>query len=359
MDKLFWVLARRFWADWKKSLLVVTPETVVRWHRAGFRLYWSLISRVKKQVGRKRLSKEIWNLIFRMVAENPTWGAPHIHGELLMLGFHVSERSISSWMKRAPRDPELARRWRPLFAIIATRLPPWISSLSRQSRSICCTASFIISHQRRQILHVNVTRHPTSTWIAQQLREAVPYESAPRFLLFDRDQKYGLEVPAALRSLQITALQTSIRSPWQNGVAERWVGSCPARSARPHHCLEQAPPQAASRRVHVLLSQRPHASWPPQGNSWPQNPFCSHRSGGLLCAIGRFAPSLRPRGLTSVDFHWLTHPETSATSSPSNKEPSLRVSICTLGLNPSRVGKLSSGSTSRCTLDFGELQGAG
>ena len=111
MDKLFWVLARRFWADWKKSLLVVTPETVVRWHRAGFRLYWSLISRVKKQVGRKRLAKEIRNLIFRRGAENPTWGAPRIHGELLMLGFDVSERSISRWMKRAPRDPELTRRW--------------------------------------------------------------------------------------------------------------------------------------------------------------------------------------------------------------------------------------------------------
>ena len=111
MDKIFWVLARRFWADWKKSLPVVTPETVVRRHRAGFRLYWSLISRVKKQAGRKRLSKEIRNLIFRMVAENPTWGAPRIHGELLMLGFDVSERSISRWMKPAPRDPELARRW--------------------------------------------------------------------------------------------------------------------------------------------------------------------------------------------------------------------------------------------------------
>src|SRR5258707_5900881 len=85
MDKLFWILARRFWADGKKSLLVVTPETVVRWHRAGFRLYWSLISRVRKRVGRKRLSKEVRELIFRMVAENPTWGAPRIHGELLML----------------------------------------------------------------------------------------------------------------------------------------------------------------------------------------------------------------------------------------------------------------------------------
>jgi hypothetical protein len=89
----------------------VTPETVVRWHRAGFRLYWSFISKVRKQVGRNGLSKEVKDLIFRMVAENPTWGGPRIHGELLMLGFDVSERSISRWMKRAPRDPEPGRRW--------------------------------------------------------------------------------------------------------------------------------------------------------------------------------------------------------------------------------------------------------
>src|SRR5713101_8879307 len=112
VDKLFWVLASRFWSDWKKSLLVVTPETVVRWHRAGFRLYWGFISKLRKQVGRKRLSREVRELIFRMVAEDPIWGAPRIHGELLMLGFDVSERTISRWMKRAPRDPRPAKRWR-------------------------------------------------------------------------------------------------------------------------------------------------------------------------------------------------------------------------------------------------------
>ena len=111
LDILFWVVTRRFWSGWKQSLIVVTPETVVRWHRASFRLYWSFISKVRKQVGRNGLSKEVKDLIFRMVAENPTWGGPRIHGELLMLGFDVSERSISRWMKRAPRDPELGRRW--------------------------------------------------------------------------------------------------------------------------------------------------------------------------------------------------------------------------------------------------------
>ena len=110
-DKLFWVMARRFWSGWKQALIIVTPETVVRWHRAGFRLYWRLISRVRKATGRRPTPKEVHELISRMVAENPTWGAPRIHGELLMLGFDISERTISRWMKRAPRDPEPAKRW--------------------------------------------------------------------------------------------------------------------------------------------------------------------------------------------------------------------------------------------------------
>src|SRR5690348_6018650 len=108
-DKLFWVLARRFWSGWKQALIIVSPETVVRWHRAGFALYWRTISKARRVVGRKRISKQVRDLIFRMVTENPTWGAPRIHGELRMLGFDVSERTISRWMKRAPREPERAK----------------------------------------------------------------------------------------------------------------------------------------------------------------------------------------------------------------------------------------------------------
>jgi transposase InsO family protein len=226
LDKLFWVLARRFWSDWKKSLLVVAPETVVRWHRAVFGMYWSMISKIRKRVGRSRISREVRDLIFRIVTENPTWGAPRIHGELLMLGLDVSERSISRWMKRAPRDPEVGRRWlaflsnhREAIAAMDFFTVPTVTF-----QLLYCF--FIIRHDRRQIVHFNVTRHPTSSWIAQQLREAFPYESAPKFLLFDHDQKYGLEVLAAIRSLRITCVRTSIRSPWQNGVAERWVESC-------------------------------------------------------------------------------------------------------------------------------------
>jgi putative transposase len=110
-DKLFWVSVCRFWSGWKKALIVVMPETVVRWHRAGFRLYWRLISRVRKPIGTRQTPKEIRKLIFRMMAENTTWGAPRIHDELLMLGFDISERTISRWMKRAPRDPGPGKRW--------------------------------------------------------------------------------------------------------------------------------------------------------------------------------------------------------------------------------------------------------
>jgi transposase InsO family protein len=225
-DKLFWVVAQRLWPAWKNSVIAVTPETVVCWHRAGFRLYWRLISRVRRPVGRKRLSKEVRDLIFRMVAENPTWGALRIHGELLMLGFDVSERTISRWMRHAPGGPEPAKRWmaflrnhREAIAAMDFFTVPTISF-----GVLYCF--FVIGHDRRRILHFNVTKHPTSMWIVHQLREAFPFSRASQFLIFDRDAKYGLEVPIAIRSMEIDPVQTSYQSPWQNGVAERWVESC-------------------------------------------------------------------------------------------------------------------------------------
>jgi len=161
-----------------------------------------------------------------MVVENPGWGAPRIHGELLMLGFDLSERTVSRWMKRAPRNPEPAKRWlaflrnhREAIAAMDFFAVPTVAF-----GVLYCF--FVIRHDRRRILHFNVTKHPTSYWVIQQLREAFPFESTPRFLIFDRDAKYGLEVPAAVRSLKMSPVRTSFKSPWQNGVAERWVESC-------------------------------------------------------------------------------------------------------------------------------------
>ena len=226
LDKLFWVAARQVWSEWKQFLIVVLPDTVTQWHRAGFQLYGRVISRFHGRVGRRPISKDIRDLIFRMVAENPTWGAPRIHGELLMLGLDVSERTISRWMRKAPRDPELAKRWltflrnhREAIAAMDFFTVPTITF-----GVLYCF--FVIGHDRRRILHRNVTPHPTSLWVVQQLREAFPYESAPRFLIFDRDAKYGTEVPAAIQSMSIRCVRTSFESPWQNGIAERWVESC-------------------------------------------------------------------------------------------------------------------------------------
>jgi len=225
-DKLFWIAVRRFWSKWKQALIVVTPETVIRWHRAGFQMYWRWISKVRRQVGRRQTPKEVRELIFQMAAENPTWGAPRIHGELLMLGFDVSQRTISRWMRRAPRDPKPAKRWlaflrnhREAIAAMDFFTVPTITF-----GVLYCL--FVIAHDRRRILHFNVTKHPTSLWTVQQLREAFPFGSAPRFLILDRDGRYGLEVPAAVRSLKMRPVRTSLASPWQNGVAERWVESC-------------------------------------------------------------------------------------------------------------------------------------
>jgi putative transposase len=110
-DRLFWVTLRRVWSGWKQALFIVQPETVVRWHRAGFRFYWKWISRKRFSPGRKPTTKELRELIFRMVAENPTWGAPRIHGELKMPGFDISERTVLRWMRKAPRNPDPAKRW--------------------------------------------------------------------------------------------------------------------------------------------------------------------------------------------------------------------------------------------------------
>jgi putative transposase len=109
--KLFWVLLRRFWPGWKQALIFVQPETGVRWHRAGFKLYWEWLSQHRTRAGRKCISIELRELIYRMVAENPTWGAPRIHGELSMLGLDISERTVLRWMRKAPRSPEQATRW--------------------------------------------------------------------------------------------------------------------------------------------------------------------------------------------------------------------------------------------------------
>ncbi len=201
-------------------------DRCARWHRAGFRLYWSWLSRHQTCSGRKRTSRELRELIFRMVAENPTWGAPRIHGELQMLGFDVSERTVSRWVQRAPRNTEKIARWKASLKnhreVIAAM--DFFTVHTVTFGILYCF--FLIGHDRRRILHFNVTRNPTSPWVVQQLREAFPFDAPHKYLILDRDKKFGLEVIAAIRAMGSRPKRTSFRSAWQNGVAERWVESC-------------------------------------------------------------------------------------------------------------------------------------
>jgi putative transposase len=177
-------------------------------------------------VGRKPTSQELRELIFRMVAENRTWGAPRIHGELKMLGFDISERTVLRWMRKAPRDSEPAKRW-------TTFLSNHREAIAAMDFFTVPTLTFgvlycffVIAHDRRRILHFNVTRYPTTPWVAQQLREAFPYDSAPKYLIMDREHTFNGEVLDTLEGLGVSPVRIAIRSPWQNGIAERFVGSC-------------------------------------------------------------------------------------------------------------------------------------
>lgn len=225
-DRLFWMVLQKYWSGWKQALIIVQPETVLRWHRAGFKVYWTWLSRHRTAVGRRPVSREVRELIFRMAAENRTWGAPRIHGELKMLGFDISERTVLRWVRKAPRDPDSTQRW-------AAFLSNHREAITAMDFFTVPTLTFgmiyclvLISHDRRRILHYNVTAHPTSAWVSQQLREAFPFDAAPKYLIFDHGSNFNAEVFSTIKSFGIEPKRTSFRSPWQNGVAERFVGSC-------------------------------------------------------------------------------------------------------------------------------------
>jgi putative transposase len=226
LDRLFWIVLRRLWEGWSEALIIVKPETVVSWHRAGFRLFWRWRSQ-RRRAGRPKVNEQIRQLIRRMKAENPIWGAPRIHGELLQLGFKISEPTVSRYLRslNGCREEGSAKRWLAFLnnhrEVIAAFDFFTVPSLT--FRTLYCF--FVIEHGRRRILHFNVTEHPTSDWIGQQLREALPLPCPYRYVLFDHDAKFGGAVVELLQASAIKPIRTSVRSPWQNGVAERWVGS--------------------------------------------------------------------------------------------------------------------------------------
>jgi transposase InsO family protein len=223
-DRLFWTTLRRIWSRWADVLVIVKPEAVVGWHRTGFRLYWRWRSRPRG--GRPRISDEVRARIRQMAEDNVGWGAPRNHGELQKLGFVVSERTVARYLRSVQRRGDPAKRWliflqnhREVIAAFDFFTVPTVTF-----QMLYCF--FVIEHGRRKILHFNVTRHPTAEWVLQQLREAFPETAPYRYVILDRDSKFDADVIKFLKATGLELKRTSVEAPWQNGTAERWVGSC-------------------------------------------------------------------------------------------------------------------------------------
>jgi len=223
-DRLFWTILRRIWSRWTDVLVIVKPDTVVGWHRTGFRLYWRWRSCSRQ--GRPKITDEVRGLIRRLAEENPNWGAPKIHGELGKLGFVVSERSVARYLRRIRRRGDPGKRWlaflqnhREVIVAFDFFTVPTVTF-----KLLSCF--FVIEHAQRQILHFNITLRPTAEWVVQQLREAFPEAGPYRYVILDRDSRFGAEVITFLQATGLTPKRTSVHAPWQNGIAERWVGSC-------------------------------------------------------------------------------------------------------------------------------------
>jgi len=220
-DRAFMVWLVRLWPSLLDVVQVVQPETVLRWHRAGFRIYWRWKSR--KRVGRPRIDRELRDLIRRMSQENPLWGASRIHGELLMLGFEVAQSTVSKYMPRRRSPP--SQSWKIFLRNHAEAIAAIDMCVVPTITLDCLFALLVIGHGRRKLLWFEVTRHPTAEWLARQITEAFPWDEAPGFLVRDNDRAYGQVFTARVRAMGIRDRPITPGSPWQNGVAERLIGS--------------------------------------------------------------------------------------------------------------------------------------
>jgi transposase InsO family protein len=202
------------------ALVVVKPDTVIAWHRRAFRQFWTWKSR--RRLGRPTLGRNMRTLIRTMSEANPLWGAPRIHGELLKLGITVSQATVAKYMIRRRRPPSQA--WR---TFLANHVRQIVAADFFIVPTATCRLLFVLvllAHERRRVVRIAVTAHPTAAWTAQQLREAFPWDDAPRYLLHDRDGAFtGLA--ATTQAMAIRDVWTAPRSPWQNAYVERFIGS--------------------------------------------------------------------------------------------------------------------------------------
>src|SRR5712664_2271092 len=220
-DRLLFIWLYRLFPSVLDDITIVQPETVIRWHRTGFRLYWRWKSR--SQGGRPRIPGEIRRLIREMSLANRLWGAPRIHGELLKLGIDVAQSTVAKYMARSGRGR--SQTWK-------TFLDNHSAGIGAMDFLIVPTVGFrllfvlvILRHDRRRLISLSVTAYPTADWIARQITDAFPWDVAPEYMIRDRDGCYGQAVTKRLAAMGIRDHPTARRSPWQNGHAERLIGS--------------------------------------------------------------------------------------------------------------------------------------
>lgn len=219
-DRLLWVGLSRVWKEWGSAVVIVKPETVIAWQRRAFRSFWTWKSR--RRIGRSSVPPDVRAMIRSMSDANPRWGAPRIHGELLKLGIEVSQSTVAKYIVRRRCPP--SQTWR-------TFLANHIGQIMAADFFVVPTATgrllfvlVILAHARRRILHIAVTEHPTAAWTSQQLREAFPWDQAPRYVVRDRDHAFAGWANTA-KAMGIEEVLTAPRSPWQNAYVERFIGS--------------------------------------------------------------------------------------------------------------------------------------
>ncbi|HEX8891947.1 MAG TPA: integrase core domain-containing protein [Terriglobales bacterium] len=221
-DRMLWSWFCGTWTAWRSALCIVKPDTVIAWHRKGYRLFWTWKVR-RGQPGRPAVPKEIRKLIRQMSRDNQLWGAPRIHGELLKLGIDIGETSVSKYMVRRRNPP--SQTWR---TFLENHLKSTVSIdffTVPTLRFQVLYVFLVLAHDRRRIVHFNVTAHPTTEWTAQQLREAFPYEQVPKYLLRDRDRIFGADFTNQVENLSIEEVLSAPRSPWQRAYIERVIGT--------------------------------------------------------------------------------------------------------------------------------------